>query len=240
MSQNKLEFDILPQPNEVTCGPTCLHALYKFYGDHVSLSSVISEVRMLKEGGTLAVLLALHALRRGYTARIYTYNLHVFDPSWFRTPDFDIASRLRRQMEIKKKNHKLVVATKAYLEFLRLGGELRFEDMRPSLIRRYLKRGIPILTGTSATYLYHESREMEDCTYDDVAGEPSGHFVVLSGYEQDGREVHVADPLNPNPVGNVHHYMVSIERVIGAILLGVLTYDANILIIEPPKEDKGS
>ena len=30
-----LGFDIQAQPDEVTCGPTCLHALYNYYGDDV-------------------------------------------------------------------------------------------------------------------------------------------------------------------------------------------------------------
>ena len=35
---------------------------------------------------TLAVLLGCHALRRGYEATIYTFNLQVFDPTWFEEP----------------------------------------------------------------------------------------------------------------------------------------------------------
>ncbi len=78
-----LHVDILPQPDDTTCGPTCLHAAYRYYGDIISLTQVIREVRKLKGGGTLAVFLACHALKRGYQAKIYTYNLHVFDPTWF-------------------------------------------------------------------------------------------------------------------------------------------------------------
>jgi hypothetical protein len=36
-----------------------------------------------------------------------------------------------------------------------------------------------------------------------------------------------------NPVSNDHYYMVSIARLLGAVLLGILTHDANLLIIEP-------
>lgn len=81
-----LDFDIQSQPDEVTCGPTCLHALYQYYGEDISLKQVIREVKQLKAGGTLAVMLGNHALQRGYKAYIYTYNLNVFDPSWFKHP----------------------------------------------------------------------------------------------------------------------------------------------------------
>ena len=48
--------------------------------------------------------------------------------------------------------------------------------------------------------------------------------------------MHVADPLLPNPVASEQLYEINIDRVICAILLGVLTYDANLLIIQPRKD----
>ena len=63
---NSLGFDIRRQPDAATCGPTCLHALYRYYGDPIGLEDVIAQVPQWQEGGTLAVYLAIHALRRGY------------------------------------------------------------------------------------------------------------------------------------------------------------------------------
>ena len=71
-----------------------------------------------------------------------------------------------------------------------------------------------------------------------MRGEPTGHFVVLCGYEAKTRDVLVADPLEENPLSSSHEYLVNIERVIGAILLGIVTYDANLLIIEPRKQPR--
>ena len=236
----RLWVEMLPQPDEYTCGPTCLHALYRYYGDEVPLGQVVDEVQPLDEGGTLDVLLAVHALRRGYRAKIFTYNVQIFDPTWFNADrPVDLADRLRRQAQVKS-GGKLAVATEAYLEFLARGGQLRFEDLTPALIRKYLNRGIPVLTGLSSTYLYRSAREFgprQD--YDDIRGGPSGHFVVLSGYDNKDRQVLIADPLITNPVSSSNQYQVSIDRVICAILLGILTYDANLLIIEPAKEKKG-
>jgi hypothetical protein len=138
---------ILPQPDDTTCGPTCLHAVYRFWGDEMALDRVIQEVVPLETQGTLAVLLASHALKRGYRATIYTYNLHVFDPSWFSERAVDLAERLRAQARVKR-DRKLRFATDAYLEFLSLGGRLRFRELSLDLIREHLKRGRPILTGS--------------------------------------------------------------------------------------------
>ena len=156
-----LKFTILPQPDETTCGPSCLHAVYRYYGDDISLDQVIQEVRNLEGGGTLDVFLANHALRRGFSAVIYTYNLTVFDPSWFRPGGAGLKERLLAQMQAKDVP-KLHVATKGYLDFLDLGGEIRFEDLTAGIIRKYLKRSVPIITGLSSTYLYRSPREVGD------------------------------------------------------------------------------
>ena len=228
----RLHLDISMQPDDTTCGPACLHSVYDYYGDSIPLHQVISEVKSLKGGGTLAVLLGNHALQRGYKATIYTYNLHVFDPTWF-TQKETLAHKLKAQAASKSDN-KLSFATQGYLEFLERGGKLLFEDLTIGLIRKFLKKSIPILTGLSSTYLYRSIRENPDNNLDnDISGTPTGHFVVLCGYDKEKREVLVADPYKMNPVSNDHYYMVSIARLLGAVLLGILTHDANLLIIEP-------
>nr|WP_066835519.1 peptidase-C39 like family protein [Rufibacter quisquiliarum] len=229
---------ILTQPDDSTCGPTSLHAVYQYFQDALPLEQVISEVSFLEEGGTLAVLLGCHALKRGYRARIYSYNLHVFDPTWFKQSTEKLIANLKEQL-LFKSDTKLQVATRAYIEFLELGGEICYRDLTPSLLDSYFSRGIPLLTGLSATYLYNCARERTnergESIYDDVRGEPLGHFVVLAGFvdDQDKEHVIVADPYQENPLFGNNYYNVQVSRLINAIMLGIVTYDANLLAIEP-------
>jgi hypothetical protein len=233
-----LQLTILPQPDDTTCGPTCLQAVYTFFGDQVSLGDIIREVTTLNSGGTLAVYLACHALRRGYSATLYTYNLHFFDPTWFGLENHDLHTKLLAQATLKKDDPRLSAAARGYIDFLALGGKLRFEDLGRNLIRGYLRKSLPIITGLSSTYLYRSMREYgPNCIDDDLRGEPTGHFVVLSGYDREERSVLIADPYRKNPMSTTHHYHVHIDRVISAILLGVLTHDANFLIIQPPRHN---
>jgi hypothetical protein len=193
-----------------------------------------AETPRLDEGGTLAVLLGCHALRRGYRASIHTYNLHLFDPTWFRPGGPPLAECIEAQRHVKD-DSKLQAASRGYLDFLRLGGSVRMQDMTGNLLRRYLKKSVPVLTGLSATYLYNEPREAGvPSAPDDVRGVPQGHFVVLCGYDPHERTVLVADPLQPNPLSrNEQKYVVDLDRLICAIMLGIVTYDANLLIIQP-------
>ncbi|MFU8811570.1 MAG: C39 family peptidase [Balneolaceae bacterium] len=228
-----LAVPIKQQPDETTCGPTCLHAMYDFYRDPISLKSVIDEVHQLDEGGTLGVLLANHALERGYKATIYSYNLQIFDPTWAGLNNGELAKKLVEQMAVKK-NKKFRLASEAYIRFLELGGTIRVEDLRSGIIRRYLKKNRPVIAGLSATWLYRSMREFgPNSDYDDLRGEPAGHFVVLHGYEPKTREIYIADPIAKNPLGGGQYYKMKLDRVITAVLLGIVTYDANLIVITP-------
>lgn len=224
---------MLPQPDDVTCGPTCLQAVYRHLGHRLDLQQIIGEVRGLPDGGTLAVYLGIHALKRGLRARLYSYHLKIFDLSWRGAGSAELAAKLEAQLAFKH-GKKFEAASRAYIRFLELGGEIAFDELTPRLLDVPFNAGLPVLTGLSATYLYDSRREYTNrhnlAIYDDLRGEPTGHFVVLCGRER--RKVRVADPFIGNPLADdSHYYDVKVDRLIRAILLGVLTYDANLLVI---------
>jgi len=238
-----LSVTMLPQPDDETCGPTCLHSVYRYWGEDVDLGEVTASTHSLTLAGvgrgTLAVMLGVHALTRGYSATLYTFNLHIFDPTWFesdgRAGSAHLIGKLRAQADAKgAQDPRFRVATDSYLEFLELGGEIMYRDLTSRLISGFIRDGVPVLTGLSATYLYRCAREFgPNDDYDDIRGDPSGHFVVLHGYDQKSRRATIADPLADNPGFEDQRYTVSMNRLVPAIMLGVLTYDSNLLIIQP-------
>ena len=229
----RLPVEMLAQPDEISCGPTCLHAIYRYWGEREELGDVIARSQRLEQGGTFAVFLACDALKKGYQATIYTYNLLVFDPTWFTRPRCDIAACLQAQQQ-EKHDPRLQHATAGYLEFLSLGGTLRFVDLSRYLIRGLLRRRLPILTGLSSTYLYRTAREFgPDDAPDAIRGLPAGHFVVIAGYDRDQRTFLVADPYSTNPY-SPKMYWLNVDRVVAAVLLGMVTHDANLLVVRPP------
>lgn len=223
---------ILAQPDDSTCGPTALHAVYTSMGLKMPLEQVIEEVHFLEDGGTLAVFLGIHALKNGFNVRIHTYNLRVFDPSWDGLPPDQLRKKLLAQTKFND-SKKLHATCLAYSRFIQEGGEVRFDDPSPALLQDYFDRDLPVLTGLSATYLYKSKREYSgsngESIYDDLRGKPMGHFVVLCGMER--KQVMVADPYQDNPYSKDLYYHVPVGRLINAIMLGIVTYDANLLII---------
>jgi hypothetical protein len=227
-----LKVRMVPQPDDVTCGPTSLYAVYDFLGRPVDLTRLIERVDSLPSGGTMAVFLGIDALQRGLSAKIYSYDLKVFDPSWKGLGSVQITDKLQAQLKYKK-GKRFTASSDAYMEFIALGGQLVFEDLTPDLLDQIFDLELPILVGLNATYLYGVKREYTDrhdvAHADDLKGHAVGHFVVLCG--RNGDLVRVADPFYDNPLGAGHFYDVDVQRLIRAILLGAITYDANLLIL---------
>lgn len=234
-----IDLKIQSQPDDETCGPTSLHAIYQYYGLDISLEEIIQRVERSLSGGTLTPMLGTHALKQGFKTTIYIYNLTIFDPTWFHQGQADnlfLIDKLEQQMQFKKDPY-ITKETLAYFQYLKLNGNIRLHSLNLSLLKKYLDKDIPIITALSATYLYRSARELftpeGKSVYDDIRGTPCGHFVVLCGYDHEKHHIIIADPHPANPLFNNNYYKVSINRLINSIMLGVLTYDASLLIIEP-------
>ena len=229
---------ILPQPDDVTCGPTSLHAIYHHYGYQISLHRLISEIEMLEGGGTLGVFLGLDALKRGFDATIHSVNLEIFDPTWVNLSMEALADKLRQEYAAKHRA-KLRVAIKAYLRFIELGGIVSLKDFKPGLFDRYFKKNVPLIAGVSTTFVYQSKREYTNSdnmsVFDDIHGDPMGHFVVVYG-ENEEKKFLIADPDCTNPIAHDHYYAVERNRLVHSILLGILTYDSLILAVQPKKK----
>lgn len=232
MNSSEKTFQVKRQPSPTTCGQTCLHAIYDWYDKEVTLEQVVEAVPTLHEGGTLAVHLGLDALTRGYKSKLYSCNLRVLDPTWFPSKRNLLIEKLADSRQVRT-NKKEKIELEALEAFVRHGGKLTMEALTRNLLRKHLKRKEPLLTGLSSTFLYGDKREIPDTGKpDDLAGKPEGHFVVLHGFDQTSNRVTVHDPYPHTPFGVDHCYPIHIDRLINAILLGVLTHDANILVIQ--------
>jgi len=221
------------QPDYTTCGPTSLHAIYRYYGDPIDLRTVIAETPKLPTGGTLGVHLSVHALRRGYEVDTWVCNVRHFDPTWFQGP-VDVLAKLKARMAARKldADPRYGPALASVGEYLTLGGKVYWGDLSPALLETVLRERTPLLTGTNGTYLYQCARESEKGV-DDVAGESFGHFVVLCGYRSSDQTVSIADPLKDNPAHGTKYYRATVHRLIGAIFLGIGSDDGNLMRIRP-------
>lgn len=232
------EIQIHPQPDDESCGPTCLHAVYNYYGHEITLEELARTVERSLSGGTLSPLLGTHAQMAGFDTAIYINNMNVFDPTWFKhgkANPLTLYKKLEEQIK-QKQNPGIQQVSKAYLRYLSEGGLVLFKSLEIPVLTHYFNQKVPIIAGLNATYLYRTPRELYEngvCIFDDINGEPCGHFVVLCGYDESIKHVVVADPHRENPLSQNNYYKVSSHRLLNSIMLGISSYDANLLIIRP-------
>jgi len=217
------------QPDDVTCGPTCLAKVYAYYGYPRAVDTIVGETPRNPDGGTLAVSLGLSALRNGFRPTVYPFGTRVFDPTWRSLRRRPLMAKLEQRLAATD-SRRQARAVEAYLVFLGEGGVVRFHEPTTKLLVRILRGRDPILTGLSATFLYETPRERDD-RYDDVRGDSVGHFVVVSGYYPRTKRFAVTDPFRNVPMSRTGRYLVPGERLLSAILLGDATYDAVLLVL---------
>jgi len=224
------ELSVPAQPDDESCGITCLQAIYNYYKDPAPFEQLQNEIEHWNTGGTVGVNLARHALSRGYSAEIYTYNIKIFDPTWKNLAEKELASKLKlRQRKSRSKKQKKVIGF--YKDFLRKGGAIKFDDLDESLLDRLFAKRRPIICGLSATYLYQNMRETPNNEENDIVGNPVGHFVVVSEWDAKLRVVTIQDPLRKNPISETGTYRLPFVKFSNAVMLGILTYDENLLVI---------
>jgi len=235
-----LPVDRLVQPDDVSCGPTSMAMVCRFHGDRLAIGEALGSIERNEDGGTLAVHIGRAALARRYHVRIWTWNLRLFDPSWHELPRAALLAKVRARRRVASRA-KARYALGAYARFLAAGGEVAFAELDRGLLVSVLARGRPLLVGLSATYLYGTPREDPRTNQpDDVGGEPVGHFVVIGGYEDDGRRFVVVDPMADSPLGPHGERVVEATRLLNAVLLGQITYDAVLLEMWPAGETSSS
>jgi hypothetical protein len=205
--------------------------VFGYYGLELTPSELITAVRSNPDGGTLAVSLGRTALEYGFRAQLLPFGMRVFDPTWRNLGREALIAKLelRRQAVGSRRELRALIE---YGRFIRRGGSVKFAELNRDLIVDCLRAGRPVLTGLSATYLYRAARESNDQD-DDVGGEPVGHFVVISGYSPKTDRFVVRDPAREIPFSRSGKYSVPADRLIAAILLGDVTYDANLLVLSP-------
>lgn len=235
-----LPVDRIEQPDDLTCGPTALLQIYRYYrsqgvGEKRSLEEVIRDTRRNPDGGTLGVYLALAALAEGWTPSLFSFNLDIFDPTWSGLGSEALVAKLEsRVREVEGERLRRVI--RAHAELLRKGGHVHLVDLDRRLLVGLLAAGHPILTGLSATWLYRTPRELGE-EEDDVGGWPVGHFVVISGYQPEDDLFLVVDPSRQLPFSHTGLYPVPSERLMASILLGDATFDGVLVVLDRPDGD---
>ena len=228
-----LKFERIPQPDNITCGPTSLRMVLNYYGHPVPHEEMMKHFTIFPHIGVLDPHICMAAMDFGFKAKTISFNYRVIHPSWTKLSRQELLQKLRTYFP-KIKNYKDSVSAAGYIRYLERGGTIEFHPMSRKLIVHYLEKGIPVIAALDMEYLYNGTVH-----WTEFRPEHATHFVVIYGYDADKDVFQVADPWYevtiPNKEGT---YEVPADRLMTAILLGFQVNDGDLVIVEKPEQKK--
>jgi len=186
----KLKVPYLKQ-RKITCGPSSLQQVFAYYGKKLTLDEILKNVKMFKNFGTWTAYLGLCAMELGYKVKLIYYNVKYVDPTWFKLPRKKLIKKLKQSLK-KAKRLKDKRALKSLIKYLEGRGKIEFRIPSKQLLINCLNRKIPPIVCLSCTSLRGNKRVNHKTYRDSEYGQPEGHFIVVSGYEN-GKFI-IADP----------------------------------------------
>jgi hypothetical protein len=212
------------QPTNSSCSPTALSILLGYYGKEFTVEQITTDVPQVKNDqgesfGTINQQLATWCLELGFKVSIYTFDCQVIDLSWAGLPKDKLIERL----ELRKSGWQVPslgelwseAYVQAYIDFLKVGGELHIKPaVTTDLLRKLLQKG-PVLPSVSLSTLHGKGRTRhvgsEGETADDINGRAWNHSIVIYGIDSDGNFL-IADPLEKPGM-----HAIEPERILSAI-----------------------
>jgi peptidase C39-like protein len=215
------------QPDDTSCGISCLKMLLAFHGISLSFDEMREIIPPLPDIGLYDSHVGKAALDLGFSVTIYSYNYTIFHPLWNHLTRKDLI----RHLSTKNKSSMTPLqefATKSYIEFMEAGGEVLFYPLSKELLLAFFEKGLPVMVALDMCFLYDSMVYYENTT------EPRAtHFVVLHGYNPENNTFRISDPWHSIPLpNNMGQFSLDADRVINAIFLGQNRNDAAVVVIQ--------
>ena len=143
------------QPDDLSCGPTCLAQVYRYYGhDKRAVRTVIDETARNPDGGTLAVYLGVSALRNGFGAASTRTTCGSSIPPGGSSPAAIAQAGEAAPAPGRPARPKLQRSRAAYIEFLGPRRQGALPELTRELMVRILAAAVTPSSRVGATYLY--------------------------------------------------------------------------------------
>jgi len=219
------------------CVQASASQILSYYGIKKSIAEVKKEVPVYinSEGKPLGSSLghiASYFLQLGFKVTLHSVDIEIFDRSW---KDLDNQAFIRKLKERRKylkharyEEEALDLVVDGYIQFLAKEGKINFPVVDQDYLYKLLKEG-PIYTILSYNFLNQVSKYKfteDKPVQDSIAGSPSTHAVVISGYKQGRFEI--TDP--DYEFGGKK--LINPSQIIGAFYLAETDFDPLLVTLE--------
>ncbi len=174
-----------------SCGPVCLLNVYRYFGIKTELKDILKELRIDDKTTTYPAQLASHLLSNGLKTVFINTNPFVVSPSWKNIRNKELVQKLTKWLK-KNKKGRWEKSAKYLLKYLKKGGEIKICDLSTKMIDEYMAEGYLLICCLEESWIWGERKIKGTNKFDDIKGEPRGHFIIL--YDKEGEDYLVSDP----------------------------------------------
>jgi len=216
---------IFQEPRSDTCGPCCLAMVYALRKKQVRLEDILRDFKQDKMGdATYTAQLARHLEKNGLRTTVTVSSSKIVSPAWSGLSKTELIENLKLWLTLHPRDFWHL--NNLYLLFyLQEGGTLNIASYTVGSLQAMLDKGSMLIVCVDEDWLWGHrlNRTPDDIVIDEAAGKLEGHFVVVTGYEEN--KFHILDPFPTNIKGRHGAYDVEAEKLLNASL----TWDPEIL-----------
>ncbi len=190
-----------------------LATVLRHHGKATDLSRMMGETGAARLPEQLPAEVAIAGLRREMDARLYTWNLDLFDPLWFAE---GLTDGIINELEWCEDEPVAASILERYLAVLELGGTIDCTDPTPAMLLQHTGRGLMPIAWTHGDYLSMTHRGLH------------ADVVLVHGFDDSSREV----VLSAAAAGPVPCFRVPFSRFATAMLLSDVR---SMLVLSPAR-----
>ncbi|MBP9758669.1 hypothetical protein KBD45_03165 [Candidatus Dojkabacteria bacterium] len=208
------------------CGPMCLKNTYDYLGIQKTLKQIFKEMDVDEDTSTYLSQLARNLNANNVATTIVSSLSKVINYAWRNNTKEEIISKLKRCVLRSKRPNMISEWDKELLHtlfYLQEGGNIKIENITKEIINSYLKKGKIIITCVETSWFWGNRKILGKTTFDDVLGDQSGHFVIITGIKNDKYIINYPYPLKEkNAVTEINQ---------DHLIVATLIWDAQFIII---------
>lgn len=208
-----------------SCGPVSLYNIYEHFGIKTSLHQILNDLKIDDKKATYPAQLAVDIKKHGLSTILLTSSPRLVAPNWVNHENKEIIEKLSKWLK-KHKNDKWSGNVKHLLTYLKHNGDILITDLTTKLIDEYLDQGYLVMPCLEDSWIWGQRKIKGKAEFDDIAGEPRGHFVVVYGKEDN--EYLVSDPYPTGLQNREGIYRIDKDK----LLVATLFWSATIVAVK--------
>lgn len=197
--------------------------VYAIKGKKISVQDILKDFHHDEKGDpTYPPQLTRHFLQHGLKTKVTISNSRAISPAWGNISREELIENLKLWITLHQKDDWREYGLQV-LFYLQEKGEIALQSYTSQTLKEMLDRGSLLILGVDEDWIWGHrfKQEGKKRIIDDIKGNVEGHFVLITGYQDN--KFHVLDPFPTNIEGRHGTYDIDVNQLTNASLIWAST-----------------